>query len=55
MIAKQAQVSGKFGIEDSGKVCKLLKRAKGLKEEICCKVEGVVWKARDGDGREFLG
>jgi len=31
-----------------------LKRAKGLKEEICWKVEGVVWKARDGDGRTYL-
>jgi len=30
-----------------------LKWVKGLKEEIWGKVEGVVWKARDGDGREF--
>jgi len=31
-----------------------LKRTKGLKEEMCWKVEGVVWKARDGDGRKDL-
>jgi len=37
-----------------GRVCRWLKRAKGLKDEICRKVEGVVWKARDGDGRTDL-
>ena len=31
-------------------MCKLLKKGKGLKDEICRKVDGVVWKARDGDG-----
>jgi len=32
-----------------------LERAKGLKDAICRKDEGVVWKARDGDGRIDLG
>ena len=32
-----------------------MKRVKGLTDEICRKVEGVVWKARDGDGRTELG
>ena len=27
---------------------------KGLKDEICRKGEGVVWKARDGEGRTEL-
>ena len=31
-----------------------MKLAKGLTDEICRKVEGVVWKARDGDGRTEL-
>ena len=26
-----------------------------MTDEICRKVEGVVWKARDGDGRTELG
>ena len=52
-IAKQEKVSGKFGKERSGKICKL-KRAKGVKDGICMGVEGVVWKARDGDGRTVL-
>jgi len=27
---------------------------KGLKEKICWKLEGAVWKTRDGDGRADL-